>query len=134
MMPLAQPGALTERERFLFATTGYLVIPNALSPEEVAACLDASQRTHAQHGTSAWRQIGHLHETEPAIEQLLDHAAVLPKVRALLGDYFIVQSTWCTLQPANTAAGGYHQDGSSAYDFRRLATPTHCCNYVSATT
>ncbi|MBC8164107.1 MAG: phytanoyl-CoA dioxygenase family protein [Roseiflexaceae bacterium] len=124
MTPLAEPGTLTERERFLFATTGYLVIPNALSPDEVAACLDASQRAHAEHGTSAWRQIGHLHEAEPAIEELIDHPSVLPKVRALLGDYFIVQSTWCTLQPRHTAASGYHQDGSSAYEFRRLAIPT----------
>ena len=124
MMPIAEPGELTERECFLFATTGYLVIPNALSSDEVQACLDASKRAHAQYGTSAWRQIGHLHESEAAIEQLLDHRAVLPKIRALLGDYFIVQSTWCTLQPARTAAGGYHQDGSGVSEFRRLATPT----------
>ena len=43
MAPIAQPGPLTERERFMFEATGYLVIPNALSQEEAAACLDASQ-------------------------------------------------------------------------------------------
>lgn len=124
MPPIAAPGILTERERFLFEATGYLVIPNALSPQEVKDCLAASRRAHEAMGTSQWRQIGHLHESEPAIEALLDHAAVLPKIRALLGDYFIVQSTWCTLQPAKTKPGGYHQDGSGVSEFRKLAVPT----------
>ena len=124
MPPIGQPGALTERERFLFETTGYLIIPDALTPEETEACLQASLRAHSPYPRGQWRQIGHLHETEPAIEQLIDHPAVFPKVRALLGDYFILQSTWCTVQPASTKGGGYHQDGSSVYDFRRLATPT----------
>jgi ectoine hydroxylase len=124
MPPLAQPGPLTDRERFIFEATGYLVIPNALSPDEVDACLAASRRAHEPLGTGKWRQLGHLHESEPAIEALLDHPSVLEKVRALLGDYFIIQSTWCTLQPAKTKAGGYHQDGSGVYEFRRLAVHT----------
>ena len=47
MPPLAKPGPLTDAERFLFDVTGYLVIPDALSPDEVAACLEASRRLHA---------------------------------------------------------------------------------------
>ena len=124
MPPTAHPGPLTARERFIFEATGYLVIPGALSPSEVKDCLAASRRAHEPLGTGQWRQIGHLHESEPAIEALLDHPALLPKIRGLLGEYFIVQSTWCTLQPARSKPGGYHQDGSSVYDFRRLAIPT----------
>jgi len=124
MNPTAKPGKLSDRERFMFETFGYLVIPGALSHDEVESCLAASRRAHEKLGTGKWRQIGHLHETEPAIENLLDHPSVLPKVRALLGDYFIVQSTWCTLQPANSKPGGYHQDGSGVYEFRRLSIPT----------
>lgn len=124
MPPVATPGPLTERERFLFEATGYLVIPNVLTPKEVEDCLAASRRAHEALGTGQWRQIGHLHESEPAIEALLDHPALLPKVRALLGDYFIVQSTWATLQPAKSKPGGYHQDGSGVYEFRKLAVPT----------
>ena len=41
-----------------------------------------------------------------------------------MGDYFILQSTWCTLQPRNSKAGNYHQDGSGIYEFRRLSVPT----------
>jgi ectoine hydroxylase len=122
--PIAQPGPLTERERFMFESTGYLVIPGALTPDETAACLEASRRAHAPYPRGEWRQLGHLYESEPAIEALIDHPSVLPKVRGLLGDYFILQSAWCTVQPAQTKAGGYHQDGSSVYEFRRLAVPT----------
>ena len=124
MIPIGQPGPLTERERFMFESFGYLVIPGALSEQETADCLEASRRAHAPYPRGEWRQLGHLYESEPAIERLIDHPAILPKVRALLGDYFILQSSWCTVQPARTKAGGYHQDGSGVYEFRRLGTPT----------
>ena len=124
MEPIAKPGALTEEERFMFETFGYLIIPDALTPDETQACLEAAQRLHAPYPKGEWRQLGHTYETEPAIENLIDHPSVLPKVRALLGDYFILQSSWCTTQPAGGKSGGYHQDGSGVYEFRRLALPT----------
>ena len=124
MIPLAAPGPLTERERFMFASTGYLVVPDALSEDETARCLEAARRAHAAFPRGEWRQLGHLHETEPAIEALIDHPSVLPKVRGLLGDYFFLQSSWCTVQPSRTQGGGYHQDGSAVFPFRRLGTPT----------
>lgn len=122
--PIAKPGALSDEERFMFETFGYLIIPDALDANEVAACVAASERAHAPYPKGEWRQLGHLHETEPAIEALIDHPAVFSKVRALLGDYFILQSAWCTTQPAGGGSGGWHQDGSSVYEFRRLGTPT----------
>ena len=97
MTPLAQPGALTETERFLFDVAGYLVIPSALSPEEVADCLEAARRVHAPYSPEEWRQVGAAYESEFALEKLIDHPSVFPKVRALLGDYFILQSSWCTV-------------------------------------
>ena len=124
MEPIAAPGPLTDEERFMFETFGYLVIPDALTPQETQACLEAAQRAHSPYPKGEWRQLGHAYETEPAIENLIDHASILPKIRALLGDYFILQSSWCTTQPAGGKHGGYHQDGSSVYDFRKLATPT----------
>jgi len=125
MIPLAKPGPLTDEERFLFDVTGYLVIPDALSPAEVEECLTAARRAHAAHGgTDQWRQLGALYEQEPAVEPLIDHPAVIQKVRALLGDYFILQSSWCTQSPAGFPGQRFHQDGSSAYEFRRLSLPT----------
>jgi ectoine hydroxylase len=124
MIPLAAPGPLTEQERFLFDVTGYLVIPNALTSAEVENLLEASKRAHAPYPESEWRQIGALYETEPAVESLIDHPSVFPKVRALLGDFFIVQSSWNTKSPAHYPGQGFHQDGSGVYEFRRLALPT----------
>lgn len=124
MIPLGKPGPMTEKERFLFITAGYLVIPDALTPEETAACLEAAKRVHAPYPQGEWRQLGATYEQEPALENLLDHPSILPKARALFGDYFIVQSTWCTVVPSGYHGGGWHQDGSSVYEFRRLAMPT----------
>lgn len=124
MTALAKPGALSEAERFMFDTTGYLVVPDALTPDEVAECLQAARRLHASHPPQQWRQIGAAYEREPAMEPLIDHPSVFPKVRALLGDYFILQSSWCTLSPPGFQGQNWHQDGSSPYEFRRLAIPT----------
>ncbi|HZO87389.1 MAG TPA: phytanoyl-CoA dioxygenase family protein [Chthonomonadaceae bacterium] len=124
MIPIAKPGPMTEEERFLFDVAGYLVIPDALTPEEVAACLEAARRSHAPYPKDEWRQLGAVYEQEPAVEKLIDHPSILPKARALFGDYFILQSSWCTVVPPGFKGGGYHQDGSGVYEFRKLATPT----------
>src|SRR5262249_4719791 len=123
-VPLGEPGPLTERERFLFDVAGYLVIPDALMAAEGEACLHAGQRGHAPPGTSEGGQLGTVYEKEPAMEPLIDHPSVFAKVRALLGDYFILQSSWCTLSPPGFGGGRFHQDGSGVYQFRRLATAT----------
>ena len=58
MTPLGAHGPLTDAERFLFDVAGYLIIPDALSPEETAACLEAAKRVHAPHPKGEWRQLG----------------------------------------------------------------------------
>jgi ectoine hydroxylase len=122
VIPLAQPGPMTEFERFMFESFGYLIIEDVLTPAEVEATLAASKRLHADT-TDDWRQIGKGFETEPAIENLIDHPAVLPKVRALLGDRFVLQSAWCTVQKAGSQSTGWHQDGSGAYEFSQVSYP-----------
>jgi ectoine hydroxylase len=124
MIPMGTPGPMTDLERFQFDTAGYLVIPGALSPDETKACLGAARRLHAAQPPGQWRQLGATYEQDPALEHLMDHPSMLPKVRALYGDYFILQSSWCTVVPAGFQGGGFHQDGSGVYEFRRLATPT----------
>lgn len=86
--------------------------------------MEAAKRVHAPYPAEEWRQLGAVYEQEPAVEKLIDHPSVLPKVRALLGDHFILQSSWCTVSPPGFEGGGYHQDGSGPYEFRRLALPT----------
>lgn len=121
--PEVEPGALSDLDRFIFESWGYLIIRNVLSAEEVEECLAASRRIHAAAGTAAWGQVGRSYETELPLERLIDHPGVLPKVRGLLGDRFILQSGWNTMQPAHGKMGRWHQDGSNAYDFYKLSYP-----------
>eukprot|EP01046_Picozoa_sp_COSAG06_P041688 COSAG06_NODE_5204_length_3641_cov_61.025936_3_plen_300_part_00 len=127
----------------------FLIIPDALSPEEVAECTAASEKIHsceefvtkqlAQQGPpgerngenrhtgdgllDCWRQLDNVFECEPhgaCFEPLIDHPSVIEKVRALFGDTFILHSSWNTMVPANSQGGGFHQDGTSSYDFKQM--------------
>ena len=120
--PEAASGPLTDLDRFVFESWGYLVIPDVLSAPEAAECYDASQRLHGVRERE-FGQIGRGYESEPALERLIDHPAVLPKVRGLFGDRFILQASWNTMQPAGGGVGGWHQDGSSAYNFNQVGYP-----------
>lgn len=124
MIPIGTPGTMTEWERFMFDVAGYLIIPGAISRDLAEECLEASKRLHSEYPAGQWKQIGAAYEREPVIAELIDHPSILPKVRALLGDYFILQSSWCTKSPAGFGGQNWHQDGSGLYEFRRLALPT----------
>src|SRR5215813_11129221 len=115
--PEVPGGEFTDLDQFVFESWGYLVIPDVLSTEEAAECYAASERLHAKRDR-AFGQLGRGYETEPTLEALIDHPAVLPKVRGLFGDRFILQASWNTMQPAHAGNGGWHQDGSSAYNFK----------------
>lgn len=121
--PEVEPGPLSDLDRFIFESWGYLIIPNVLRADEIEECIAASRRIHAAAGTVGWGQVGRGYEIEPALERLIDHPGVLPKVRGLYGDRFILQSGWNTMQPAHGKMGRWHQDGSSAYDFCKLSYP-----------
>ncbi|HEX4203152.1 MAG TPA: phytanoyl-CoA dioxygenase family protein [Ktedonobacteraceae bacterium] len=121
LSPVSTPGCFTEVDKFIFESWGYMILLNILSDEEIRECVAASRRIHEAAGTEGWGQVGHAYETEPIFERLIDHPAVLPKIRGLYGDYFILQAAWNTKQPAHGKMGGWHQDGSSAYDFKKLA-------------
>lgn len=122
LSPIVGKGAFTETDSFIFESWGYVIIPDVLSADECAEVYDASQRLHSDRDR-AFGQIGRSYETEESIERLMDHPDVLPKVRGLLGDRFIMQAGWNTMQPAHGPNGGWHQDGSSAYDFKKVSYP-----------
>jgi ectoine hydroxylase len=124
LQPIVKPGEFTVLDQFIFDSWGYFIIPDVLSPDEVAECLEASQRLHEGKPKKVSYQIGNGYATEPALERLIDHPAALPKVRGLYrSDNIILQSGWCTVQPAHSPHGGWHQDGSGAFDFKLLGYP-----------
>ena len=122
-LPLVQPGMMTDMEKFIFECFGYIVIEDVLTPAEVAEALDAARRLHAGRIEGKLNQIGRGFEQESALERLIDHPAILPKIRGLLGDRFVLQAAWCTVQPAHSQSIGWHQDGSGAFDFKELGYP-----------
>ena len=122
MIPLAQPGPMTEDEYFMFECCGYLIIEDVLTQEEIDETLAASKRIHA-NTTDVFSPLGNAYESEPALARLIDHPAVIPKVRGLYGDRFVMQSGWCARLVANGSIVGWHQDGSGAYGFEKVAYP-----------
>ncbi|MGI8869282.1 MAG: phytanoyl-CoA dioxygenase family protein [Mycobacteriales bacterium] len=120
--PVVEKGPLTDTDTFVFESWGYFIIPDVLTGDEAAECYQASQRLHAARDR-AFGQIGRGYETEPSLERLIDHPDVLPKVRGLFGDRFILQASWNTMQPAHAGNGRWHQDGSNAYDFKQVGYP-----------
>ncbi len=90
---------LTEMERYLFDLNGYIVLRNALSPDEYASC-DATLDDLADCSPGEWR--GHVHghnfvasheglnlqqiyEAGPAFSCLIDHESWIEKVIELIG-------------------------------------------------
>jgi hypothetical protein len=120
--PVVDKGQLTETDRFIFESWGYFVIPGVLTKDEAAEAYDVSQRLHRSRDRE-FGQIGRTYESEPVLERLIDHPDVLPKVQGLLGDRFVLQAGWNTMQPAHAGNGRWHQDGSSAFDFKDLGYP-----------
>lgn len=120
--PVSSPGPLSELDRFMFESWGYLVIYGVLAADEAEACYQASERLH-RNRERAFGQLGRGYETEDSLERLIDHPAVLPKVRGLFGDRFVLQASWNTMQPGHAPTGRWHQDGSSAFDFKEVGYP-----------
>jgi ectoine hydroxylase len=123
VFPSSKPGEMTEMDRFIFDCFGYIVIEDVLSKEECEKTLEAAIRIHEGQPKNDLKQIGRGFENEPAIERLIDHPAVLPKIRALLGENFLLGGAWCTILPAKSTWLHWHQDGSSAYDYKEVSYP-----------
>src|SRR5260221_7293475 len=121
--PFSQPGPLTEMDRFIFECYGYLLLEDVISLDECQEVLEAAKRVYAGHPKDHLMQLGRGFETEPSIERLIDHPAILPKIRGLLGDSFVINAAWCTVQPAGSESIGWHRDGSTAFDYAQLAYP-----------
>ncbi len=83
LSPTVTPGEFTPVDKFIFESWGYFIIPDVLSAEEVAECHDASARLHGQRDKQ-FGQLGRGYETEPSLERLIDHPAVLPKSGAFM--------------------------------------------------
>lgn len=90
--------ACTDMQRYLFDLNGYLILRNALTPEQLAACnktydeIDGFEGRGKHNGVfvnNAGRQEGlmmqQLYEGGPVWEELIDHPAWFDKVKHFIG-------------------------------------------------
>jgi ectoine hydroxylase-related dioxygenase (phytanoyl-CoA dioxygenase family) len=119
---MARP-TMTEAQRIQFEANGFLVIPDALSPQELAdvrAAADRAEATWRADKTRPGQRSEVLQQVQSPIEyhdqllELLWHPRVFPLVRAILGDdaqmidndYFITPP-----RTPRTHAGWHHDVG-----------------------
>ena len=123
MIPLAQPGPMTERLNTscsnVAATSSWKTCSRKRKSYEALA---ASKRIHANI-SDVFSPLGNAYESEAALDRLIDHLAVIPKVRGLYGDRFVMQSGWYARLVSNGSIVGLHEDRSGAYGFEKVAYP-----------
>jgi ectoine hydroxylase-related dioxygenase (phytanoyl-CoA dioxygenase family) len=114
------PGTLSDAQRQLFASQGYLVVPEALAPVELAAvrrAADAAERRwRADPGLPGVRrpdleQVLGIMEHDPVLFELLEHPRVFPLVRELLGpDLMMLDHDYFITPPGAAIPQGWHFD------------------------
>jgi len=111
---------MTDEQRLFFETNGYLVVPGALSPEEMAQVRAAADRAEA-----AWRadptrlglrksnleQVQAPIEYDPLFLDLMEHPSVFPIVREILGhDVSMIDNDYYLSPPHSESHAGWHHD------------------------
>jgi len=112
--------ALTDAQRLFFETNGYLVIPDALSPEELTRVRAAADRAEA-----AWRadpsrlglrreniqQIQAPIEYDDVLFDLLEHPKTFPLIREILGnDVSMIDNDFFISPPHTGSHALWHHD------------------------
>src|SRR5215472_12946464 len=111
---------LTEEERRTFNETGMLVLENVLSPEQVAALTQASDRIYESRlaqGQDPQKALFYPNfiPDDPLFTNLVDYAQVVPKVWGILGwNIYLYHAHLIMTPPSGQARDektfGWHQD------------------------
>lgn len=112
--------ALTDEQRWFFDTQGYLVIENALTPDElvrIRRAADAAEvRWRADESLPGYRrddleQVLGIMEYDPLLADLLEHPRIFPIVRELLGPSVMMLDHDYFITPLGaTIPNGWHTD------------------------
>jgi phytanoyl-CoA hydroxylase len=111
---------MTDEQRISYETNGYLVIPGALSSTELAAVREAAARAEAiwrADSSRAGNRGPNLEQVQAPIEyddrllRLLEHPAVFPIVRELLGDdVSMIDNDYFISPPRTGSHAHWHHD------------------------
>jgi ectoine hydroxylase-related dioxygenase (phytanoyl-CoA dioxygenase family) len=125
-------GALTAEQRLFFEANGYLVLPEALSAEELGVLQEAADRSEdewsADLSRPGWRresirQIPNIIEYDDSLLNLLEHPVVFPAVRELLGaDIALLFSDYYISPPRTESHISWHEDAGLMGVFHPLST------------
>ena len=108
--------ALTREQADLFHHDGFFFPVPALTPGEVATCLDGLNRLEAKLGCPVaqadvkWRSQGHAHS--PWFNDLARHPRILDAIEDLIGpDILVWTSTFFIKEAGSATHAAWHQDG-----------------------
>jgi hypothetical protein len=113
-------GALTDAQRLFFETNGYLVLPGALAPDELARVREAADRAEAVWRADPSRPGGrgeNLQQVQAPIEyddvlfDLLVHPVTFPIIREILGpDVSMIDNDYFISPPGTKSHANWHHD------------------------
>jgi ectoine hydroxylase-related dioxygenase (phytanoyl-CoA dioxygenase family) len=107
---------MTDEERYFFDVCGYIVIPNALTPETVAA-MNAYLDTRADLDPTGRGTIhgGNLLTWSPEFREVIDNPRVLPYLVEVLGDTLRLDHDYAIISEASDTNLQLH-GGGTPYD------------------
>lgn len=114
------PRAMTEAQRLSYETNGFLILPDALPPDQLAVVRAAANRAEALWRADLTRPGGHgenLEQVQAPIEyddallDLLVHPVVFPIVREILGDdIMMIDNDFFITRPHSNSHAHWHHD------------------------
>ncbi len=121
-------GILTEEQRNRWATEGYIVLKNVLSPQEIRDLtarvdeMDAEFRKADNVTPDSLFDRRNVMEDDPIFVDLMDHPITFPIVLELLGIYIQLSMSEVIVRPPNLKDPGYlHTDGGQAMQTLRVS-------------
>ncbi|QGQ99458.1 hypothetical protein EHS13_33660 [Paenibacillus psychroresistens] len=120
MNPSCLQFSLTEEERKIFNETGYLIVENALSPEQIANLTAVSDRIYEQrvsegHDSKTALFYANFIADHDSFLNLVDYEKIMPKVWDILGwNIYLYHAHMIMTPPSgkekNDKTFGWHQD------------------------
>ena len=100
---------LTAEEKFQFDLEGYLVIPGALSPQEVVELNElADQAWPGEHDETGLRRTSNVAQWGPRFRDLMDHPNIVPYLIELMGPKFRIDHDYSMFMQRGTSRSNLH--------------------------
>lgn len=115
------PPGFTPEQRAAFDRDGYLLIENALTPDEVRFYKDVIDAVAAGHPDytpgktfAPWSGVAHLH---PTLAELIDHPRHVGYAYDLYGELLKLHNSQFFLRPPGKSSTKWHNDGARAVPY-----------------